>query len=136
MHDHKEEENEKRKMTQKTAREAVVKQTHANKKTKKPAEKAETKQVTGTKKQRTTSTSTTKAGDKKTEETPKNKQKTETPKAKKATKVTKTPLTRVYFRAPASSEPFKLHWSVAIMYSTSKVQNEILQAKDSMPLRL
>ena len=43
-------------------------------------------------------------------------------KPKKTMKVKINPLARVYFRVPASSESFKLHWSVAI--SISKVQNE------------
>ena len=63
-----------------------------------------------------------KTGDEKSDEKPKNEPTPVTPKAMKAKKVTTNPLTKVYFRAPASSEPSKLHWSVAI--STTKVQNE------------
>ena len=44
MHDHKEEENERSKMTQKTPEDAPVKQAHTNKKTKKSTEKTKAKQ--------------------------------------------------------------------------------------------
>lgn len=88
---------------------------------KKTTKKTEEKQATAAKAPRTTrKKASQKEEDNKTDEAAKKEAPTENQKPKKTMKI--KPHMKVFFRAPASSEMFTLHWSVAI--STRKVQNK------------